>query len=97
MEIFNRVEQKYVLTYEQYNDLFLEIKDYIEKDQYYKSKICNLYFDNDNNDFIINSLEKPPTFAVWLFINMYFPLFAKGFYYVNNFTFFCCTMYYNVI
>ena len=59
MEIFNRVEQKYVLTKNQYNDLFSEIKDYLEKDQYYRSKICNLYFDNDNNDFIINSLEKP--------------------------------------
>ena len=59
MEIFNRVEQKYVLTYEEYNKLFLEINDCLEKNQYYKSKICNLYFDNDNNDFIINSLEKP--------------------------------------
>ena len=59
MEIFNRVEQKYVLTKEQYKKIFLEIEPYLEKDYYYQSKICNLYFDNENNDFIINSLEKP--------------------------------------
>ena len=59
MEIFNRVEQKYILTKEEYKQLFSKINNYLEKDKYYQSKICNLYFDNDNNDFIINSLEKP--------------------------------------
>ena len=59
MEIFNRVEQKYILTKEEYKKLFSKINNYLEKDKYYQSKICNLYFDNDNNDFIINSLEKP--------------------------------------
>ena len=59
MEIFNRVEQKYVLTKEQYKKIFLQIEPYLKKDYYYQSKICNLYFDNENNDFIINSLEKP--------------------------------------
>lgn len=59
MEIFNRVEQKYILTKEEYKELFSKIENNLEKDKYYQSKICNLYFDNDNNDFIINSLEKP--------------------------------------
>lgn len=59
MEIFNRVEQKYILTKEEYKKLFSKINNYLEKDKYYQSKICNLYFDNDNNDFIVNSLEKP--------------------------------------
>lgn len=35
------------------------INKYLEKDIYYESKICNIYFDSDNNDLIINSLEKP--------------------------------------
>lgn len=59
MEFFNRVELKYILTKEEYKELFSKINNYLEKDRYYQSKICNLYFDNDNNDFIINSLEKP--------------------------------------
>ena len=59
MEVFQRVEQKYVLTEEQYQKLFQKIKKHIEKDYYYQSTICNIYFDNRNQDLIINSLEKP--------------------------------------
>ena len=59
MEIFNRIEQKYILSELEYQELFKRIEDHLEKDIYYKSKICNLYFDNENNDLIINSLEKP--------------------------------------
>ena len=57
--IFRRIEKKYVLSEELYNKLMENIKDHIEKDYYYKSTICNIYFDNDNNDLIINSLDKP--------------------------------------
>ena len=57
--VFQRVEQKYILSKEQ-KDLFLDkINEYVEKDLYFESKICNIYFDNDNNDLIVNSLEKP--------------------------------------
>ena len=35
------------------------ISENIEKDEYYQSTINNIYFDNDNNDLIVNSLEKP--------------------------------------
>ena len=59
MEIFNRIEQKYILNEKEYKELLSKIENHLVKDQYYKSKICNLYFDNDNNDLIINSLEKP--------------------------------------
>lgn len=59
MEIFNRVEQKYILSSKEYKELFYKIKKHLEKDKYFQSKICNLYFDTINNDFIINSLEKP--------------------------------------
>lgn len=57
--IFKRVEEKYLLNKKQYNLLFKKINNYLEKDEYYQTTICNIYFDNKNNDLIINSLEKP--------------------------------------
>lgn len=57
--IFKRIEEKYLLTKEQYIKLFNIIKNYIEEDEYFKTTICNIYFDNENNELIINSLEKP--------------------------------------
>ena len=57
--IFERVEQKYLLTREQYDNLMSLINNKIEKDIYYKSTICNIYFDSDNYDLVVNSLEKP--------------------------------------
>lgn len=58
IEIFKRIEQKYVLSKEEYNCLMKMISNHLEKDEYFKSNICNIYFDNDNYDLIINSLEK---------------------------------------
>lgn len=57
--IFRRVEQKYLLDDKQYKELIKEIDKYIEHDEYYESKICSLYFDDNNNNMLINSLEKP--------------------------------------
>ncbi len=57
--IFKRVEEKYILTLEQWNLLFQKINKYIEKDKFPKSTICNIYFDTEDNKLIINSLEKP--------------------------------------
>lgn len=57
--IFQRVEKKYLLTEEQKKLLLSKIQMHLIEDQYFESKICNIYFDNDNNDLIINSLEKP--------------------------------------
>lgn len=57
--IFRRVEQKYLITDKQYKELLKQINNYIEHDDYYESTICSLYFDNKNNDMLINSLEKP--------------------------------------
>lgn len=59
MNTFKRIEKKYLLNEEQLNKLFNYIKDYIEKDTYYKSTIENIYFDTKNNDLIIKSIEKP--------------------------------------
>jgi len=57
--VFKRVEQKYLLTEEQYLILQDVMDEYFEKDKFYKTTIYNIYFDNDNNDLIINSIEKP--------------------------------------
>jgi len=57
--IFDRVEKKYVLSEEQYNKLMDEIKPHIQEDKYFFNKICNVYYDTDNYDLTIRSLEKP--------------------------------------
>ncbi len=58
--IFKRVEQKYILTKSQYLSLQDIVNEHFKKDIYYQSNIYNLYFDNTNNDMVINSIEKPP-------------------------------------
>ena len=57
--IFRRVEEKYLLSKEELDNLFFKIGDYIEPDDYFESTISNIYFDNINNDLIVNSLDKP--------------------------------------
>lgn len=57
--VFKRVEEKYLLTKEQKELLFEKINPYLKKDPFYESTICNIYFDNQNNDLIINSIDKP--------------------------------------
>ena len=57
--IFNRVEQKYILTNDQREELLKIINDNLEKDKYYESLISNVYFDDSNNRLIVNSLDKP--------------------------------------
>lgn len=59
IEKFNRREQKYVLTNEKYSLLLEKIKEFIVKDKYFKEIICNVYFDTENNDLIIKSIQKP--------------------------------------
>ena len=57
--VFKRVEEKYLLTEDEYKNLFSKISKYLEKDKYHKATICNIYFDTNHSDLIINSLEKP--------------------------------------
>lgn len=57
--IFKRVEEKYLLTEEE-KEMFLKASnEYIQEDKYFKSKVCSIYFDTVQSEFIINSLEKP--------------------------------------
>ena len=57
--VFKRVETKYLLTDEEYKTLMKKIDKHLMKDKYYKSTICNIYFDTDDYDVINKSLEKP--------------------------------------
>ena len=58
-KIFNRVEKKYLITKDDYSALTNLINQNLRQDDYYKSEIYNLYYDTDNFDFIINSIEHP--------------------------------------
>lgn len=58
-KIFKRIEQKYLIEEAIYYKIIKTIKEYMAKDKYYKSSIYNIYFDNNNEDLIIKSLEKP--------------------------------------
>lgn len=57
--IFRRVEEKYFLTKEQRDKLLENIDGYIEHDKFFKSNIMNIYFDNNNNELVIRSGDKP--------------------------------------
>lgn len=59
IENFKRMEKKYLLTKEEYEHVIKLINEYVEKDRFFESKICNIYFDTDNSDLIVHSLEKP--------------------------------------
>lgn len=57
--IFRRNEQKYLLTEEQYHNLWEQISSYLEEDEYGQSVICNLYYDTIDYELIRTSMEKP--------------------------------------
>ena len=57
--IFRRIEEKYFLTDFQKEQLLKKIDEYIEKDSFYKNNILNIYFDNNKDELVIRSGEKP--------------------------------------
>ncbi len=57
--VFRRVEKKYLLNREQYDGLLAAMEPYMQLDEYGLSKICNIYFDTENDELIRTSLEKP--------------------------------------
>jgi SPX domain protein involved in polyphosphate accumulation len=59
IDTFRRREEKYLLNNQQYNSLLQMINDYIEKDKFFISQTCNIYFDTDHFDLIKESIEKP--------------------------------------
>lgn len=56
---FQRVEKKYMLTKEQYNEFIKEISPYMQADEYGLHTICNIYYDTDTDELIRASIEKP--------------------------------------
>ena len=59
MNKFRRVEEKYILSELEYKKLIKKISKYLTQDKYPKYTICSIYFDNDNYDLVIKSIEKP--------------------------------------
>lgn len=58
-KVFDRIEKKYLISKTQKKELLRTIKKYLNKDGYFKSNIYNIYFDNDNFDLIIQSIDRP--------------------------------------
>ncbi len=58
-EVFNRVEKKYLLDKDKTEKLIQKISCYIKAGKYPYTKICNIYFDTENNELIRKSIEKP--------------------------------------
>lgn len=57
--IFKRVEKKFVLTEEQYKFVRAHIDGRMSVDKYGETVINNIYFDNELDELIETSLEKP--------------------------------------
>lgn len=56
---FDRVEKKCLITAEQKEQMLSVIRQNMQKDNYFKSEVFNIYFDTDNYDLIIQSIEQP--------------------------------------
>ncbi len=56
---FRRYEKKYLLTCEQYEALWQRLEEYIEPDEYHKSTVCSIYYDNADFSLVRNSIEGP--------------------------------------
>jgi len=58
-EVFNRIEKKYLLDKNTAEQLIKRITPYIKSGEYPYTKICNIYFDTNNDELIRKSIEKP--------------------------------------
>lgn len=63
IEVFNRIEKKYLLDNTIYEKLTQRLNEYMESDEYNKNQefyhIANIYYDTLSDELIRNSLEKP--------------------------------------
>ena len=57
--IIDRMEQKYFVSFDDYAKLMEKIDDKLVKDKYFDERIYNIYFDNDQYEFMTKSLDKP--------------------------------------
>lgn len=58
IKVFKRVEQKYMLTGNDFEKLMQVLESKMEKNKYFESKILNIYFDTDNFDIATKTIEK---------------------------------------
>lgn len=56
-KVFDRIEKKYLVTTKERLELLKFIKKKMVKDQYHKTEVLNIYFDNDNYDMISESID----------------------------------------
>jgi len=56
---FKRVEKKYMLTPEQFQNFLADIRSEIVEDQFWKYTVCNIYYDTPTYELIRTSIEKP--------------------------------------
>lgn len=56
---FDRVEKKYLLTQKEKKKILKLAGDELKKTEYHKSEIFNIYFDTDNFDLTIKSIDNP--------------------------------------
>lgn len=63
IEVFNRVEKKYLISEDVFGKFYEEISSYMEYDNYCKGgthySINNIYYDTENHALIRASIEKP--------------------------------------
>ena len=58
-KVFSRIEKKYLITKSDKKELLKVIKEHMQRDRYHKSEVLNLYFDTENYDLIIQSIDQP--------------------------------------
>ena len=58
-EVFRRIEKKYIVDEPTYEKLIKKLDGHFVKDRYYKSTICNIYYDTPSHQLVRNSIEKP--------------------------------------
>ena len=58
-KVFDRIEKKYLIRDEQKKAILSAIQTKMQKDNYHTSEVMNIYFDNDNFDLIIQSIDRP--------------------------------------
>ena len=56
---FKRVEKKYMFTIDKYNELMKRLDTKLDPNEFPNSSILNIYFDTDNYDLAIKSIQKP--------------------------------------
>ena len=58
-EVFRRIEKKYIVDEPTYEKLIKKLDGHFVKDRYYKSTICNIYYDTPGHQLVRSSIEKP--------------------------------------